>query len=150
MIIRNNSGLETGETIMKKTISFAAIHFIVAFSVAYLLTGNLLIGSLIAMIEPIVNTVAFYFHEKAWQAKPLKQSRFSSPASKTISFAAVHFTVSFTVVYLLTGDVLIGSIMAMVEPAINTVAYYFHERIWQRNEQSPARHNTLSMSACHH
>lgn len=50
---------------MKKTISFAAIHFTVAFTVAYLLTGNILIGSLIAMIEPMVNTVAFYFHEKA-------------------------------------------------------------------------------------
>ncbi|PMM08624.1 hypothetical protein BCT63_21015 [Vibrio kanaloae] len=51
---------------MKKTLTFAALHFTIAFSVAYILTGDILIGSLIAMIEPSVNTVAFYFHEKAW------------------------------------------------------------------------------------
>lgn len=56
---------------MKKTLSFAIIHFTVAFSLAFLLTGNILIGGLIALIEPMVNTVAFYFHEKVWQTKIL-------------------------------------------------------------------------------
>lgn len=67
---------------MKKTLSFAAIHFTVAFSIAYLLTGDVILGSLIAMIEPMVNTVAFYFHEKAWQWPVLKQSRFGKPPIK--------------------------------------------------------------------
>mgnify|MGYP002175560355 CR=1 FL=1 len=44
---------------MKKTISFAILHFSVAFTVAYLLTGELLTASLIALIEPAVNTVAY-------------------------------------------------------------------------------------------
>ncbi|MBD2858223.1 DUF2061 domain-containing protein [Spongiibacter sp. KMU-158] len=51
---------------MKKTISFAAMHFAVAFSVAYLMTGSVVVGGLMALVEPAVNTVAFYFHEKAW------------------------------------------------------------------------------------
>jgi uncharacterized membrane protein len=51
---------------------------------------------------------------------------------KTMSFAAVHFTVAFTVGYLLTGSVLVGGTMALVEPACNTVAYYFHEKVWAR------------------
>lgn len=54
---------------------------------------------------------------------------------KTITFAITHFTVAFTVAYLLTGDILIGSLIAMVEPAINTVAYFFHEKIWARKRQ---------------
>lgn len=53
---------------------------------------------------------------------------------KTMSFAAVHFTVAFSVGYLLSGSVLIGSALALVEPAVNTVAYYLHERVWQRLE----------------
>ncbi len=52
--------------------------------------------------------------------------------AKTISFAIVHFSVAFTVGYLLTGSILFGSVMAMVEPAINTVAFHFHEKIWNR------------------
>ncbi len=59
---------------MKKTMTFAILHFGVAFTVAYLLTGSILIGGLMALVEPACNTVVFYFHEKAWKhfekAKP--------------------------------------------------------------------------------
>ena len=51
---------------MTKTLSFAAVHFGVAFTVAYLLTGSWVLGGAIAMIEPIANTVAYHFHEKIW------------------------------------------------------------------------------------
>lgn len=56
--------------------------------------------------------------------------------TKTMSFAAVHFTVAFSVGYLLTGSVLVGGAMALVEPAINTVAYHFHEQLWRRRERT--------------
>ncbi len=51
---------------------------------------------------------------------------------KTASFAVMHFGIAFTVTYMLTGDVLIGGAVALVEPAINTVAYYLHDRVWER------------------
>ncbi|WP_342775634.1 DUF2061 domain-containing protein [Saccharospirillum alexandrii] len=51
---------------------------------------------------------------------------------KTVTFAVMHFTVAFLVTWALTGDILIGSLVAMVEPAINTVAFYFHEKVWRR------------------
>lgn len=50
-----------------KTITFAVVHFSVAFGVGYLLTGSLVIGSLLALVEPAVNTCAFYLHERIWQ-----------------------------------------------------------------------------------
>lgn len=53
-------------------------------------------------------------------------------AAKTLSFAAVHFTVAFTIAYLLTGSIGIASALALVEPLANTVAYYFHEKVWQK------------------
>jgi uncharacterized membrane protein len=52
--------------------------------------------------------------------------------TKTISFAAVHFSVAFSVAYVMSGSVLLGGAIALVEPAINTVAYYFHEQVWNR------------------
>jgi uncharacterized membrane protein len=39
----------------------------VAFGVAYALTGSVAIATGIGLIEPIVNTVAFFFHEQAWK-----------------------------------------------------------------------------------
>ena len=55
--------------------------------------------------------------------------------AKTLSFAAVHFSVAFGVGYALTGDVLVGSVLAVVEPLCNTVAYHFHEKVWKRIER---------------
>lgn len=52
--------------------------------------------------------------------------------TKTMSFAVVHFTVAFTVGYLMTGSVLVGGTIALVEPAVNTIAYHFHEQVWNR------------------
>ncbi|AQS40699.1 putative membrane protein [Shewanella psychrophila] len=54
--------------------------------------------------------------------------------TKTLTFALLHFTVAFTVTYLLTGSVIIGGAVALVEPAINTVVFYFHEKVWKRIE----------------
>lgn len=51
---------------MAKTMTFAIMHFSIAFSVAYLITGSLLVGGLVAIVEPAINTVAFYFHEIVW------------------------------------------------------------------------------------
>lgn len=71
---------------MKKTLTFATLHFTIAFSVAYVLTGDILIGSLIAMIEPSVNTVAFYFHEKAWASVPALKSSSTHDQAKNREF----------------------------------------------------------------
>ena len=51
---------------MRKTLTFACVHFTVAFTVAYLLTGSVVIGGLVALVEPLCNTVAYHFHEMAW------------------------------------------------------------------------------------
>ncbi|MCA1789137.1 MAG: DUF2061 domain-containing protein [Thioalkalivibrio sp.] len=51
---------------MIKTISFGIVHFTVAFAVVFVLTGSLVIGGLVALIEPMVNTLAYHYHEKAW------------------------------------------------------------------------------------
>jgi uncharacterized membrane protein len=51
---------------MTKTITFAMLHMTVAFSVAYVLSGSLLVGGAIALVEPAINTVVYFFHEKVW------------------------------------------------------------------------------------
>ena len=58
---------------MTKTLSFAVMHFSIAFAVAYLLSGSFIVGGAIAIVEPAINTVGYYFHEKFWQKSPLRQ-----------------------------------------------------------------------------
>lgn len=51
---------------------------------------------------------------------------------KTLTYASLHFSIAFSVTWLLTGDIYIGGLVALVEPALNTVAYFFHEKVWAR------------------
>lgn len=55
---------------------------------------------------------------------------------KTFTFAVMHFTIAFGVVYAMTGSLLLGGAIALIEPALNTVAFYFHEKIWARLDRS--------------
>ncbi|MGE0080272.1 MAG: DUF2061 domain-containing protein [Thiohalomonadaceae bacterium] len=59
--------------------------------------------------------------------------------TKTISFAVMHFGVAFSVAWALSGDVIVGGAVALVEPAVNTVAYHLHEKVWaRRHNRGPA------------
>ncbi len=69
---------------------------------------------------------------------------------KTCSFASMHFLIAFCVTYLLTGDLMVGGLVAVIEPAINTVGYFFHEKFWQRHQQHghfPAKQPRLQPSS---
>ncbi|MDP3977662.1 MAG: DUF2061 domain-containing protein [Pseudomonas sp.] len=52
---------------MLKTLTFTLMHFCIAFAVTYALTGSVAASGLVAAIEPLCNSVGFYFHEKLWQ-----------------------------------------------------------------------------------
>jgi uncharacterized membrane protein len=73
----------TGVVAMKKTMSFATVHFTVAFSVGWLISGDVLVGGAIALVEPAVNTVAYYFHERAWSRMPVTPGRVEADSALT-------------------------------------------------------------------
>jgi uncharacterized membrane protein len=54
---------------------------------------------------------------------------------KTVSYYFTHITVAIIVAYAITGDWLISVALSMIEPSVQTVVYFFHERIWARQER---------------
>lgn len=62
---------------------------------------------------------------------------------KTMTFAIMHMAVAFGVVYLMTGSVALGGAVALVEPGINTIAYFFHEKAWERRIRPAEATTTL-------
>ena len=65
---------------MTKTLSFACVHFTVAFTLAWLITGSLTAGGLVALIEPCCNTLAFHVHERLWQRRGTLTAGAATPA----------------------------------------------------------------------
>ncbi len=66
---------------LAKTASFAVLHFAVAFGIAYLLTDSIGIASALALIEPLANTVAFFFHERRGRGLLFRRWHLVRPAS---------------------------------------------------------------------
>ncbi|HEY9182719.1 MAG TPA: DUF2061 domain-containing protein [Gammaproteobacteria bacterium] len=57
---------------------------------------------------------------------------------KTLTFAITHMSVAFAVGWALTGSAAIGGALALVEPLVNTVAYFLHEKLWERHRRAAA------------
>jgi len=47
---------------MRKTLSLAGLHFVVALLLGWLFTGSG-VGGALALVDPACNTVGFHFHE---------------------------------------------------------------------------------------
>ena len=54
---------------LKKTASYYLVHITVAAAVAYAVTGDLFIALTLSLLEPTVQAVAFFLHEKAWERR---------------------------------------------------------------------------------
>ena len=50
-----------------KTVTYSMMHVVVAVTVAYLLSGSFAVALSIGLIEPLVQTFTFYFHERGWK-----------------------------------------------------------------------------------
>lgn len=64
---------------------------------------------------------------------------------KTCTFAIMHFGIAFSVTYALTGDLLIGGSVAVIEPLANTLGYHLHEKIWQRVRERSGTERELAV-----
>ncbi len=49
---------------LAKTVTYCLMHMSVAVTVAYVLSGSLAVALSIGLIEPLVQTCTFYWHER--------------------------------------------------------------------------------------
>lgn len=54
---------------------------------------------------------------------------------KTASYYVTHISVAATVAYAVTGDLTASITLSLLEPTIQAVVYFFHERAWQKAEK---------------
>ncbi|WP_286715020.1 DUF2061 domain-containing protein [Acinetobacter sp. UBA2581] len=65
--------VENNQRMFKKTFSYYIMHITVAMLVGYFVTGSLTMAIALSLLEPAVQAVAFFFHEKIWEAKSQQQ-----------------------------------------------------------------------------
>lgn len=143
-----------------KTVTYCAMHLVVAMTVAFALTGSWRAALAIGLIEPFVQTFAFALHERLWAGRdrraaaeaearsacacahvrlgPLRRWTWDRTTLKTVSYGVMHLVVAVTVAYALTGSWAQALAIGLVEPVVQTFAFAFHERAWARRERRTA------------
>lgn len=121
---------------LHKTLAFAGVHLVNAVLVGWWLTGSFALASLIALVEPAVNSIVHYRLDHWWNAP---QRRRHGPLARTGVFAVAHLLVVLAVGGAITGSVVLAGVYALVEPAANTVAHFFFERWWSRRRTPAAQ-----------
>ena len=55
---------------------------------------------------------------------------------KTATYYVMHVTVAIGVAYAVTGDLRMSLTLSLLEPTVQALAYFFHERAWNRRTGS--------------
>jgi uncharacterized membrane protein len=117
-----------------KRLSQMATHVAIAYALAYALTGSAALSGLAIFIEPALNVALLPSHEKMWLSI---RARAGAPARRAFALAgekisqtALHAAVAFGVMWVATGSVVVGGLMALLEPICNVIALPLHDRLW--------------------
>ncbi len=66
--------VDNNQRMFKKTFSYYIMQITVAMIVGYLVTGSLTMAIALSLLEPTVQAVAFFFHEKIWEGNNQQQN----------------------------------------------------------------------------
>ena len=100
------------------------------------MTGDWLAALTLSLLEPSVQAVAYFVHDTAWLRVPLQRWR---TLAKTASYYAVHLVVAAGVAYAVTGDWLAALTLSLLEPTVQMLFFFVHEKLWEHKAQRAVR-----------
>lgn len=124
--------LRTHATALAKTASYYVIHIVVAALVAYAVTGDAIAAMTLSLLEPSVQAVAYFLHEKTWARKAVLRHR---ALVKTGTYYLMHLAVAAAVAFAVTGDWFVSLTLSLLEPTVQMVFFFLHEKLWERRSR---------------
>lgn len=129
--------------LLAKTTTYAVMHFTVATGVVYAVTGNLAAAVSVGLLEPVIQTLFYALHERAWGGRGQAGRAW---LAKMVTYGVMHVVLAAGVVYAITGDLAAAISIGLLEPAVQTLFYALHERLWTSGRR-PTMARTLGVSS---
>jgi len=104
---------------------------------AWLISGNPLIGVKVGGAEVLTKMLLYYLHERVWFRVNLSkdgkilESR-KRHIAKTVTWRLVGTVDTMMLAWIISGDPMIGLKVGFTEVATKMILYYLHERAWYR------------------
>jgi len=128
--------LRRPDSSVAKTAAFAVIHLGIALSLGWLFTGGFILGGMLALVEPLLNTVVAHQLERHVGRLPIDPRRRALLQSGLL--AVSHLVVAIGCAWWLSGSAWAATAYAIVEPLANAVAHYFFDRWWNARRATVA------------
>lgn len=120
-----------------KAITWRIIGTLDTMLLAWLISGNPLIGLQVGIAEVLTKMVLYYIHERLWFKVNLSKDGLLLESrkrhiAKTITWRFVGTLDTMLLTWWITGDPLTGLQVGFAEVLTKMVLYYLHERFWYR------------------
>lgn len=120
-----------------KAITWRIVGTIDTMLLAWIISGNPLIGVKVGVAEVLTKMFLYYLHERVWfKVNLAKDSRILESRkrhiAKTITWRIVGTMDTMLLAWIISGNPLIGLKVGLTEVVTKMLLYYFHERIWYR------------------
>ena len=116
---------------LAKTISWRCIGTLDTVLISYFVTGEISYGLKIGVFEIISKMLLYYFHEKLWFKSKIKNSN-KRHILKTFSWRFIGTLDTFTISWIITGNLFTGVKIGLVETISKMILYFCHEKLWYR------------------
>jgi uncharacterized membrane protein len=120
-----------------KAVTWRVVGTLDTMLLAWLLSGDPMIGVKIGFAEVLTKMILYYLHERVWfkinitKDGILRESR-KRHLFKTVTWRAVGTLDTMLISWIITGNPLLGIQIGIAELLTKMVLYYLHERAWYR------------------
>lgn len=116
---------------LAKTISWRTIGTLDTVLISYFVTGEISYGLKIGAFEIISKMLLYYFHERLWFRSKIKNPN-KRHILKTFSWRFIGTLDTFIISWIITGNLLTGVKIGVIETISKMVLYFCHEKVWYR------------------
>ena len=121
-----------------KAVTWRIVGTIDTMLLAWLISGDPMIGLKVGFAEVITKMALYYVHERIWFKVNLSkdgrvlESR-KRHIAKTVTWRFVGTVDTMILAWFISGNPLIGMQVGLAEVVTKMVLYYLHERVWYRS-----------------
>ena len=133
-----------------KAITWRIVGTIDTTLLAWLISGDPMIGFKVGLSEVITKLVLYYFHERLWfnlnlskDGKVLESHK--RHIVKSISWRFFGSLDTMLLAWLISGNPLIGFKIASFEVITKIILYYLHERVWYKSRFGLSKAEKISL-----
>lgn len=122
-----------------KAVTWRIVGTIDTMLLAWLISGNPMIGLKIGLSELATKMFLYYLHERVWfkinlsKEGILRESR-KRHIAKTITWRMVGTIDTMLIAWFISGNPFIGLKVGLAEISTKMILYYLHERVWYRSK----------------